>query len=83
MTKEQFFEQLMSLSLQQLEQVKRGLEKKIEEKREREALRLAKARESKAKRHLTAPPTSSSDVNKMADSLGLDLSSLMREIARR
>lgn len=74
MTEEEFVLTLRSLSLQQLDQFQQDLEQKVQEK---------KRKIDKRKAAMNTPPRKTSDVEKMADQMGLDLSSLMREISRR
>ena len=74
MTEEEFISTLRALSLQQLDQFQQDLEQKVHEK---------KRKSDKRKAAMKTPPRKASDVEKMADQMGLDLSSLMREISRR
>ena len=62
---------LMNLSIDQLTKLQEKLEQKVAEKKA--AIKSASK----------APPRSQSDIEKLADLQGLDLSSLMREIAKR
>ena len=62
---------LLSLSLEQLNQLQEKLDIKIAEKK------------AAIKQASKLPPRSQSDVEKLASLQGLDLSGLMREIAKR
>ena len=77
MTENDFFSQLEHLSITQLSKLHEGLIDKINS-REEKARSLA-VQPGKA---LPSVPLYTAKVSEMADSLGLDLSSLMREIAR-
>ncbi|BBB29244.1 hypothetical protein [Neptunomonas japonica] len=74
MTDDEFVSILRSFSLEQLDQLQQNLEVKVQEK---------KRQIEKRKAAMKVPPRKTSDVEKMADQMGLDLSSLMREISRR
>lgn len=74
MTEDEFVSILRSFSLEQLNQFQNNLEVKVQEK---------KRKIEKRKAAMKVPPRKASDVEKMADQMGLDLSSLMREISRR
>jgi len=65
----------MSLDNEQLDRVQEVLQKKILEKQAQEAERKA--------RSVSSPPNYTSKVEDLAELQGLDLSGLMREIARR
>ncbi|WP_136679938.1 hypothetical protein [Neptunomonas sp. XY-337] len=67
---------LRHCTLQQLEAIHTALEKRAAE-------RAAETAARRERQKLAAPPRSSTDVEKMADDLGLDLSGLMREISKR
>ncbi|EPJ45525.1 MAG: hypothetical protein OFPI_36440 [Osedax symbiont Rs2] len=77
MTENDFFTQLEQLSITQLSKLHEDLIDKISsgEKKARKLVALT----GKA---LPSLPSNTAKVSDMADSLGLDLSSLMREIAR-
>lgn len=62
---------LMNLNIDQLNRLQEKLEHKIAEKKA--AIKTASK----------VPPRSQSDIEKLADLQGLDLSGLMREIAKR
>ncbi|WP_432474309.1 hypothetical protein [Amphritea sp. HPY] len=64
-------DKLMALSLEQLDQLQRKLDLKVAEKK------------AAIKQASKAPPRSQSDIEKLADLQGLDLSGLMREISKR
>ncbi|WP_293267610.1 hypothetical protein [Neptunomonas sp.] len=74
MTEEEFVSLLRSFSLEQLDKIQKNLELKVQDK---------KRKVEKRKAAMKVPPRKTSDVEKMADQMGLDLSSLMREISRR
>ena len=73
MIDEEFVSILRSFSLEQLNQFQKNLDIKVQEK---------KRKIEKRKAAMKAPPRKTSDVEKMADQMGLDLSGLMREISR-
>ena len=73
MIDEEFVSILRSLSLEQLNQFEKNLDIKVQEKKRKIAKRKAA---------MKTPPRKTSDVEKMADQMGLDLSGLMREISR-
>ncbi|SIS55414.1 hypothetical protein [Neptunomonas antarctica] len=74
MTEDEFFSKLSSYSIEQLNQIQIKLDSIADEKRRKV---------EKRKAAMKVQPRKSSDVEKMADEMGLDLSSLMREISRR
>ena len=77
MTENEFFTQLEHLSIAQLGTLHERLMTKInnvKKKSSSRAILVGKA--------LPSLPSNTAKVSEMADSLGLDLSSLMREIAR-
>jgi transcriptional regulator with PAS, ATPase and Fis domain len=85
MNEEEFLSRLNALSLNELDSLIEKLEQKAKAKKE-EQERQAKALEEEKERNKFAvkvPPRTSNDIQKMADDMGLDLSSLMREINRR
>ncbi|QEQ97131.1 hypothetical protein [Neptunomonas concharum] len=74
MTEEEFLSILQSYSIEQLDQFQTQLGKKIEE------IKWERARQKSA---VKVPPRTSNDISKMAEEMGLDISSLMREISKR
>lgn len=68
---DQLTDLLSGLSLEQLQ----ALQEKLASK--------AAAKTQRAKKTGLLPPIPSGDVSKMADALGLDISSLMRDVKRR
>ena len=77
MTENDFFSQLEQLSITQLGKIHEGLIEKINRREEK-----ARSRAVLPGKALPSIPLNTAKVSDMADSLGLDLSSLMREIAR-
>ncbi|OUS31963.1 hypothetical protein A9R01_11480 ['Osedax' symbiont bacterium Rs2_46_30_T18] len=77
MTEKDFFSQLEHLSIAQLGRLHESLIEKINKAKEKSL--SAAVLPGKA---LPSIPSNTAKVSDMADSLGLDLSSLMREIAR-
>lgn len=75
MTEEQFVSTLHSLSLEQLDQFQKSLDQKVVEKKRKSEKRKAAMK--------VIPQRKTTELEKMADQMGLDLSSLMREISRR
>jgi hypothetical protein len=73
MIDEEFVSILRSFSLEQLNQFQQNLDIKVQEK---------KRKIEKRKAAMKTPPRKTSDIEEMADQMGLDLSGLMREISR-
>lgn len=76
MTEEELITKLKQLSVDQLNDLQIKVTAKAAELEQ-------KRLEKRMQRQSKLPPTPGNDVEKMADSLGLDLSGLMREISRR
>ncbi len=87
MNEEELLSKLRSFSLEQLTQIQQHIELKAKQiKLERRQKAEAIKREQDIRKNSAAvktAPRSSRDIEQLADQMGLDLSSLMREISRR
>lgn len=85
MTENEFFTLLNTLPLEKIEQIHTKILLRIKAKEQAQQLAQEKQakRPNKKRSGTQGFPTSYSDVNQMADNIGLDLSSLMREISKR
>ncbi|MGB1237210.1 MAG: hypothetical protein ACPG4U_03305 [Pseudomonadales bacterium] len=83
MTDQEFTAKLKLLTLEQLTRIQEELPKLVLRKKERMQQKLQQQVAQKQRSLKTTSANLSKDVSKMADDLGLDLSGLMRDIARR